>query len=156
MRLLPLLVPFLLVACVEELEVPTIGLDEVSLELSLSTQTLKLGAVDTIRVRVVNNLDIPVRLTFPTTCQVVVTVRNRAGNVVTPRDGRPQCLPVQSQLTLPIGGSQVFTTLWSGGFDFAPPDTPDKVPPGTYFVYAEMVARGYSTLAPAFSVEVTP
>jgi hypothetical protein len=142
-------------ACVQELDVPKVELDPVSLELSVSTQTLTLGRPDTIRVAVVNNLEQPVRLTFGNVCQVYVTIRNRAGDIVAPRDGRPGCLPVQSQLAIPIGGRQVFTTVWTGGFDFAPPDTPTKVPPGAYFVSAELIARGYSTLAPAFKVDVT-
>jgi len=142
--------------CVQELDIPKVGLDPVSIELSVSTQALKLGQADTIRVAVVNNLDTPVRLTFGNVCQVYVTIRNRAGEVVTPRDGRPGCLPVQSQLTLPIGGRQVYTTIWTGGYDFAPPDTPAKVPEGAYFVSAELISRGYSTFAPAFKVDVTP
>lgn len=157
MRSRPLLVALLaaLPGCVQELDVPKIGLDPVSLELSVSKQTLVLGAPDTIRVAVVNNLDTPVRLTFGNVCQIYITIRNRSGDIVTPRDGRPACLPVQSQLTLPIGGRQVFTSVWTGGFDFSPPDTPAKVPPGAYFVSAELIARGYSTFAPAYKVDVT-
>ncbi len=152
-----LLLAFLaaLPGCVQELDVPKVELDPVSLELSVSTQTLTLGRPDTIRVAVVNNLEQAVRLTFGNLCQVYVTIRNREGTIVAPRDGRPACLPVQSQLAIPIGGRQVFTTIWTGGFDFAPPDTPAKVPPGTYFVSAELIARGYSTFAPAFRVDVT-
>lgn len=154
-RLLPALLAASL-SCVQSLDVPKVGLDPVSIELSLSTLNLKLGAPDTIRVAVVNNLETPVRITFGNRCQVYVTIRSRAGEIVTPRDGRPGCLPLASELTLPIGGRQVFTTIWTGGFDFAPPDTPSKVPPGAYFVSAELIARGYSTLAPAFKVDVTP
>lgn len=156
MRRLVLAVLPLVLACQQDLQVPRVGENPVSLELQLSTLTLARGATDTIRATVVNNLDQGIRLSFGNVCQVYVTIRNQAGDVVTPRDGRPQCLPVQSQLTLPAGGRQVYTTLWTGGFDFPPQDTPAKVPPGSYFVSAELIAIGYSTLAPAFKVEVLP
>jgi hypothetical protein len=154
-RIFPLGLPLVL-GCQQELTVPTIGDDPIALELSVSTLSLRPGAADTIRVRVVNKLAQGIRLTFSSLCQVFVTVRNQAGDVVTPRDGRPQCLPVQSQLALAANGSQVFTVIWRGGFDFVPPDTPARVPPGSYFISAELLARGYSTLAPAFKVEVLP
>ncbi|MGQ0646569.1 MAG: hypothetical protein ACT4P7_03300 [Gemmatimonadaceae bacterium] len=154
-RLLP---PVLLATsgCIQEPSVPKVGLDPVSISLTVSTQTLRPGIPDTIRVTVQNNLEQPVRISFDNLCQVFVTIRNQAGDVVTPRNGRPQCLPVQSQLTLVSLGRQVFTTVWTGGFDFAPPDTQAKVPPGAYFVSAELRALGYSTLAPAFKVDVIP
>jgi hypothetical protein len=142
--------------CIQDPNVPRIGTDPVSISLAVSTQTLRLGAADTIRVTVKNNLSQTVRITFDNLCQVFVTIRNQAGDVVTPRDGRPQCLPVQSQLTLAANGSQVFTSVWTGGFDFSPPDTQAKVSPGAYFVSAQLIAVGYSTLAPAFRVDVVP
>ncbi|MBC7893935.1 MAG: hypothetical protein H7066_00890 [Cytophagaceae bacterium] len=141
-------------SCQQEPTVPKIELDPVSITLSVSTQTLRAGEADTIRVVVTNNFDSPVRLTFPTPCQVFITIRSQAGDIVTPRDGRPGCLAVSSQLTLALGGSQTFTTIWTGGYDFRPPDTSAKVPPGSYFVSAALIANGYSTLAPAFKVDV--
>ena len=143
-------------SCVQDPTVPKIGVDPVTITLSVSTQTLKLGAADTIRVVITNGLTSAVRLTFPSSCQVFVTIRSLAGDVVTPRDGRPQCLPVSSQLTLPVNGTQTFTTIWTGGFDFRPPDTTAKVPLGEYFVSAQLIANGYSTVAPAFKVAVVP
>jgi hypothetical protein len=46
--------------------------------------------------------------------------------------------------------------IWTGGYKFAPPDTPEKVPLGAYFVSAELIASGYSTFAPPFKVDVVP
>ena len=144
------------IGCVQDPTVPKIGADPVTITLSVSTQTLKLGAADTIRVVIKNDLTTAVRLTFPSSCQVFVTIRSQAGDVVTPRDGRPLCLPVSSQLTLPVNGTQTFTTIWTGGFDFRPPDTATKVPVGVYFVSAQLIANGYSALAPAFKIDVVP
>lgn len=152
-RFLPV-VGLSVLACQQEPTVPKLKLDPVSITLSVSTQTLRAGDPDTIRVVVTNNFDGTVRLLFPTPCQVFVTIRSQAGDIVTPRDGRPGCLPVGSQLTLPLGGSQTFTTIWTGGYDFKPPDTQAKVPAGAYFVSAALIASGYSTLAPAFRVDV--
>lgn len=151
-----LLAALALLGCQQEPTVPRIGLDPVSLSLSVSTQTLQAGKPDTIRAIVKNNLTSTVRLTFDNLCQVFVTVRNQAGDVVTPRDGRPRCLAIQSQMIIAANATQVITTIWTGGFDFLPDDTTAKVPPGQYFVSAQLIARGYSTLAPAFKVEVVP
>jgi hypothetical protein len=136
--------------------VPKLQEDPVSISLTVSTQRLQLGKADTIRVAIRNNLAQAVRLTFDNVCQVFVTIRDQEGDVVTPRDGRPGCLAVPTQLILQPTTPSVVTTIWTGGFDFSPPDTPDKVPPGSYFVSAQLVARGYSTLAPAFKVDVVP
>lgn len=152
-RFLPF-VGLAVLACQQEPTVPKIALDPVSITLAVSTQTLRAGDPDTIRVVVTNNLDGTVRLLFPTSCQVFVTIRSQAGDIVTPREGRPACLPVGSQLTLPLRGSQTFTTVWTGGYDFKPPDTSAKVPAGSYFVSAALIASGYSTVAPAFKVDV--
>ncbi len=141
-------------SCQQDPTIPKVKLDPVSITLSVSTQSMRAGDPDTIKVVVTNNFDGNVRLTFPTLCQVFITVRSQAGDVVTPRDGRPGCLNTVSQLVLPLGGSQTFTTIWTGGYDFKPPDTSAKVPAGTYFVSATLVANGYSTVAPAFKVEI--
>jgi hypothetical protein len=141
--------------CVQGPQIEKIGEDPISIALSLSTTSLQIGRADTIRVVVRNNLDQAVRLLFTNVCQVYVTIRNQAGDIVTPRDGRPGCLAVNSSLVLAAGGQQTFTSIWTGGFDFAPPDTPGKVPNGSYFVSAQLIASGYSTLAPAIKVDVT-
>lgn len=152
-RFLPI-VALATLSCQQDPTVPKIGTDPVSITLSVSTQTLRLGDPDTIKVVVTNNVDAEVRLLFPTTCQVFITIRSQAGDIVTPRDGRPGCLNAVSQLRIPLGGSATFTTIWTGGYDFRPPDTSAKVPPGSYFVSAALIASGYSTVAPAFKVDV--
>lgn len=152
-RFLPVVVLATL-SCQQEPTVPKVELDPVSITLSVSTQAMRAGDPDTIRVVVVNNFDGQVRLFFPTACQVFVTIRSQAGDIVTPRDGRPGCLAVGSQLTLPLGGTQTFTFVWTGGYDFKPPDTSAKVPAGSYFVSAALIASGYSTVAPPFKVDI--
>jgi hypothetical protein len=152
-RFLPVVVLATL-SCQQDPTVPKIKLDPVSITLSVSTQSMRAGDADTIKVVVTNNVDGPVRLFFPTTCQVFVTIRSREGDVVTPRDGRPACLSAGSRLDIPFGGSTTFTTVWTGGYDFKPPDTQAKVPAGSYFVSAALIASGYSTVAPAFKVDI--
>jgi len=134
--------------------VPRIGDLPVTISLRLSTLTLKAGDPDTIRVTVTNTLDQSVRLTFTGQCQVFVTVRDSDGDVVTPRDGRPECLPVPTALTLVAGGTQDYVYIWTGGYKFDPPDTPEKVPVGAYYVSADLVASGYSVVAPPFKVDI--
>jgi hypothetical protein len=141
-------------ACQQEPTVPKIGQDPVSITLSVSTQTMRVGDPDTITVVVTNNYGAEVQLFFPTICQVFITIRSQDGAIVAPRDGRPGCLAAPSRMRLPLGGSLTFTSIWTGGYDFNPPDTPAKVPPGSYFVSAALVASGYSTVAPAFKVDV--
>lgn len=149
-----LLLATVVAGCIQDPSVPKIGTDPVSISLTVSSQTLRVGAADTIRVTVKNNLTQAVRITFDNVCQVYVTIRDVAGDVVTPRDGRPDCLPIQSQLNLAAAATRVYTSVWTGGFDFSPPDTQAKVPPGTYFVSAQLIALGYSTLAPAYRIDV--
>lgn len=145
-----------LFACTQEPTIPEIGEDPVSVSLQLSTLTLATGEKDTIRAIVRNNLDRSVRLDFPGTCQVYVTIRNANGNVVTPRDGRPECLPVPSVLTIAFGSSHQVEVVWSGGFMFDPASTQERVPPGSYFVTAEVIADRYSTVSPPYKIEVQP
>lgn len=145
-----------LAACVQDPAVPRLN-SPVTLTLSLSTLTLKLGQPDTLRATLQNTLTEIVGLSFSNVCRVYFTIRNQAGDVVAPRDGRAQCVPQRSTLTIPAGGRVVYSAIWRGGFDFIPLDTPGAtVPPGTYFVSAQFIADGYSVIAPAFKVEVTP
>jgi hypothetical protein len=144
-------------SCVQEPTVPRLGEDPVTITLSLTSLTLRLGQPDTLRATIQNTLTQTVGFSFANVCRVYFTVRNQAGDVVTPRDGRAQCVAQRSTLTLPAGGRQVFTAVWRGGFDFVPLDTPGvTVPPGSYFVSAQFISEGYSVTAPAFKVDVTP
>jgi hypothetical protein len=142
--------------CTQDPSVPKFGNLPVTISFQLSTLSLKAGDPDTIRVTVTNNLDQNVRLTFGSQCQVFVTVRNSAGDIVTPRDGRPECLPIASALTLVARGTREYLTIWTGGYKFLPPDTQEKVPPGAYFVTAELIASDYSVIAPPFKVDIVP
>lgn len=153
-RLLTIALCFL--GCTQDPSVPRIGDLPVTISLRLSTLSFKAGNPDTIEVTVTNNLEENVRLTFGGQCQVFVTVRNSAGDIVTPRDGRPECLPVPSSLTLVGRGTQKYISVWTGGYKFAPPDTPEKVPPGAYYVSADLIASGYSVVAPPFKVDIVP
>lgn len=143
-------------ACVQEPTVPKVGQDPVSISLTVSSQSLKIGQPDTFKVVVRNNLASGVRLFFRTQCQVLFTVRALDGSVVTPRQGRPECIAATSQLGLAPGASQTFTTVWRGGFRFAPNDsTGERVPSGAYFASATLDAIGYTVVAPAFKISLT-
>lgn len=155
-RAFRLLIALGTLGCTQDPSVPKIGDLPVTISLRLSTLSLRAGDPDTIRVTVTNNLDQNVRLTFGGQCQVFVTVRNSAGDIVTPRDGRPECLPIPSALTLVARGSQDYMTIWTGGYKFLPPDTQEKVPAGAYYVSAELIASGYSVVAPPFKVDIVP
>lgn len=144
-----------LLSCVQEPTVPRLD-DRITVTLAVSRTTMRVGEPDTLRVTVANNLEQNVILSFSNVCRVYFTVRNQAGDIVAPRDGRAQCVPQRSTLSIPVNGRQVFTSIWTGGFDFVPLDTPAKVPPGTYFVSAQLVADGFTQIAPAFKVEVVP
>lgn len=151
-----ILTAMIFLGCQSDPVVPKVQQDPVSIQMTVSTQSLKIGDPDTIRVTIRNNLTQAVRLIFDSSCQVFVTIRSQAGDVVTPRDGRPSCLPVQTQLILQPNGTSVVTSIWTGGYDFKPPDTQEKVPAGAYFVSAQLIALGYTTLAPAYRVDVVP
>jgi hypothetical protein len=151
------LVAALLSACQEDPTVPKIGIPLVELSLSAAKQQIRVGEPDTIRVVARNTLtDAGVRLTFGSTCQILVFVRDSRGRVVVPDGGEHSCLPVPSQLTIPANQSVTQTFVWTGGTAFTPPEPPTALPPGVYFVTASIRASGYSTDAPAVRVTVSP
>jgi hypothetical protein len=143
------------VGCQQNPEVPTFSQPPVQLTMSLSTTALAIGRNDTIRVTAMNNLDQGVQLQFRTSCQIEVVIRNMQGTRVVPPVNRPVCLPLTSTLTWPANGSITQTFVWTGGLDYLPSDTQQKVPDGTYFVSATMDALGYSTFSPAIKMTVS-
>ena len=151
------LVAALLGACQEGPTVSRIGTPIVELSVTATKQEIRFGEADTIRVVARNTLtDAGVRLTFGSTCQILVYVSDSRGRVVVPQGGEHSCLPVPSLLTIGASQSVTQTVVWTGGTAFTPPESATSVPPGVYFVTASIRASGYSTDAPAVRVTVSP
>jgi len=140
-------------ACVQEATIPKIGEQVIELTIAVSHGELAPGQVDTITVSATNHLEQNVRLVFPTTCQILVYIRNRTSRLVVPEGGSYDCIPVPSQIVFPAMGTVNRQFIWQGGSDFVPPGTAARLPAGDYFVTATMNAQGYSTSA--FAVRIT-
>lgn len=143
-------------SCSQDPVVPKVGEQPIALAVALSSQTMRLGTPDTIRVTATNTLNERVVLTFATSCQITVTIRNASGDAVIPPNGRHGCVPVTSNLSISALASVTFTFVWDGRTEFLPTSSTVRVPPGSYFVSAAIDATNYSTIAPAIRVEVTP
>jgi len=134
-------------ACTQSPTVPKIEEQVIGLSIGVSDSVLVAGKLDTIRVTVTNTLDQLVRISFPTTCQVKVYIRNSSGNVVLPSGGDYQCAGIISQLTIAAKGTTVLPFVWSGGQSFLPPDPTQKLPFGVYYVTASLDTDGLSLIA---------
>jgi hypothetical protein len=108
---------------------------------------LEPGETTTITVTLTNTLDQEVQLTFPTSCQALVFIRNSAGRVVTPENGTWECASVPSSLVLATGETATYNMQWGGGIEFGPAGTSTRVPPGSYLASAELRADGYHAIA---------
>jgi hypothetical protein len=147
----------LLGACQEEPTVPKLGTPLVERTLSATKQESRIGEPDTIRVVARNTLpDAGIRLNFGSTCQILVFVHDSRGRVVVPAGGSHTCVPVPSQLTIPASQSVTHTVVWTGGDAFTPPIPPTSLPPGVYFLTAQIRASGFSADAAPLRVTVNP
>jgi hypothetical protein len=142
-------------SCVEEATVPKIGEQPIELKVAVSASTIRVGEVDTITVTATSLFDEPVRLVFPTMCQIRAYVRNATGRVVVPGAGY-SCLEVPSQIIFQPRGVVTRLFIWHGASEFTPPGSGAPLPPGDYYVTAEMAADEYSTAAFAVRITVTP
>jgi hypothetical protein len=140
-------------ACVQDPTIPKLGNRTIELRVQVSTQQLAQGQADTISIVAVNHLPDQVRILFNSTCQILVYVRTKAGEAVIPESGEYECIPVASQMVIAGNGTVTKTFIWKGGTAFDPPGSPTRLPPGDYFVSANMDADGFSV--PAFAVKVT-
>jgi hypothetical protein len=141
------------VGCQQEPTIPKLTPGPVILTIAASRTTFTVGSPDTILVTATNTLTQGVRLDFESTCTIVLTIRNQAGAVVVTQPPST-CIRVPTTVLIPARGAITRTFVWTGGFDVDPPDTPAKVPPGTYYASASMVARNYSTFVPAIKIDV--
>ena len=134
-------------ACVEEATVPPLPEQILPTTISASDRDLAPGESTTLTIRIENTLEEVVRLTFPTSCQALVFIRNASGRVTTPENGTYECASVPSLLTIQPGDTASFTSVWGGGIEFGAPGTSARVPAGDYFASAEFRADGYFAIA---------
>jgi hypothetical protein len=148
MKLLAVLAIVLACAgCVEEATISPFPEQIIPATITATDSDLQPGETTTLTVTLENTLDQEILLTFPTSCQALVFIRNSAGRVTTPENGTWECASVPSSLTIGIGQKATFTLQWGGGIEFGPAGTSTRVPPGSYFASAELRADGYHAIA---------
>lgn len=143
-----------LAGCVQDPTVPKLAVPPIALAMTFSTKIFRLGKADTIRVTAINSFSQSATILFSTSCQIVLTIRNAAGDPVVPPGGKPLCVNVVSRLSIASGDSVIRRFVWNGATNFMPPGSVTPLPPGTYFVSASMSGTNYSTFAPAVKVDL--
>jgi hypothetical protein len=135
--------------CVQDPTVPKVDTEPpVELIVTVSDTLLVLGETpDTITVTLVNTLNQTIELDFPTLCQIQLYIRDASNRIVLPKGGSYVCGPVPTTLTMAANTLQTDTFEWTGGQGFTAPDSETKLPAGTYYVWAEIHASNYSTVA---------
>ncbi len=134
-------------ACVERADFAPYPEQVLDARILASDRDLLPGEATTLTVSVTNTLDEPVRLTFPTTCQALVFIRNAQGRVTTPEDGTYECASVPSAVDIPVGETAEYQFVWGGGIEFGPPGSSTRVAPGSYYASAELRADGHTAIA---------
>jgi len=152
-RLPKLLVLLACAACVEEAKLAPFPEQIIPADITSTDSDLAPGESTTLTVTLTNTLDQLVRLEFPTQCQALIFIRNAAGRVFTPSNGSYQCASVPSTFSIEVGKSKTFQNQWGGGVEFGPAGTSQRVPPGTYYAYAELRASNYHAIA--FPITIT-
>ncbi len=143
-------------SCVQDPVIPKEKAPPIVLSMDFSTKTFRLGKADTIRVTATNNFTESATLRFASDCQIVVTIRNAAGDAVVPPNGRPLCVNIVTTLVIKAGESAVKRFVWNGANNFTPPGSITPLPPGVYFVSASINGTNYSTVAPAVKIDLVP
>ena len=146
-----LLLPALF-ACVEEAPVAPFPVQDLVATITASDRDLQVGETATLTVSLTNPFDETVQLTFPTSCQAVVFIRDSRGRVTTPASKQYVCDALSSVLILAAGETKTFTTLWGGGVEFGAAGSSERVPPGSYYASGEL--RADQTHAIAFPITI--
>jgi hypothetical protein len=139
-------------ACVEEAPPNPVPEQIIPAQITATDRDLQPGENTTLTVTITNTLEEDVQLTFPTSCQALIFIRNSEGRVFTPENGTYKCAAVPSQVTIAVGASKTYNVTWGGGIEFGPAGTSPRVPPGSYFASAELRADNY--LAIAFPITI--
>jgi hypothetical protein len=133
--------------CVEEAPVTPFPRQVIPAVITASDRALQPGETATLTVSLTNTLDEEVRLTFPTSCQAIVLIRDSRGRVTTPASGDYLCAEVPSSFTLAPGQTKTFDSVWGGGVEFGAAGTSERVPPGEYYASGELRSEGYLAIA---------
>jgi hypothetical protein len=141
-------------ACVEQPPVQPLPEQIIPTNITASDRDLQPGENTTLTVTITNTLDEEVELVFPTQCQALFFIRNAAGRVMTPENGTHQCATVPSLLVIAAGAAKTFTMQWGGGVEFGAAGTSTRVPPGSYYAWAELRADNYHAIAFPISIVV--
>jgi hypothetical protein len=144
--LVVMLIPAVL-ACVEEAPIAPFPRQVIPATITSSDTDLEPGETATLTISLTNTLEEEVQLTFPTSCQAIVFIRDERGRVTTPPNGQYLCAAVPSLLTLAAGETKTFTREWGGGVDFGAAGTSERVPPGSYYASGELRSEGYLAIA---------
>jgi hypothetical protein len=141
------------VACVQEPTIPKIGDPNVAMQLTVSASQLAPGQIDTITVTVSSHDSLQLRILFPSSCQVLLYIRNSRSRTVVPSGGEYDCVSVPSQLTIPAGGTTTQQFFWAGVSALEPSAGAPRLPDGDYYVSASMTTSGVNAVA--FAKKVT-
>ena len=144
--LIALLLPAV-AACVEEATITPFPQQVIPTTITTSDTDLQPGETATLTISITNTLEEQVQMTFPTSCQAVVFIRNDNGRVTTPPNGQYLCAAVPSSLILAPGETKTFTREWGGGVDFGAAGTSERVPAGSYYASGELRSDGYLAIA---------
>ena len=139
-------------SCVEKAPPNPVPEQIIPAQITATDRDLLPGENTTLTVTLTNTLEEEVQLTFPTSCQALIFIRNSQGRVLTPENGNYLCAAVPSQVTIPVGAAKTYTVTWGGGIEFGPAGTSPRVPAGSYFASAELRADNY--LAIAFPITI--
>ena len=140
------------VSCVEKAPPNPVPEQIIPAQITATDRDLLPGETTTLTVTLTNTLEEEVQLTFPTSCQALIFIRNSEGRVFTPENGDYFCAAVPSQVTIPVGATKTYTVTWGGGIEFGPAGSSPRVPAGSYFASAELRADNY--LAIAFPITI--
>lgn len=156
-RLLPAAFAVMLAgsACVQDPTIPSFGDQAIDLRIAISRQIIRVGEVDTITITATSNLDQTARIVFPSTCQMLIYIRNASGRVSAPENGLYDCVPVPSQLVLAAKASASQKYVWAGFAQLGPTGT-TSLPVGDYYISGRIDAQNYSTVAFAVRVTIAP
>jgi len=145
-RAVPALLCLLATGCVEKADLPTVPEQILPMQLAATLRTLSRGQSTVLTVSLTNTLEEVVRLSFPSTCQVRLYIRDSGNRLAAPKTAY-SCATVPSLITLPPSQTRTFDFTWSGESELGPPGSGTALPAGSYYASAEMLADGYTGVA---------
>jgi hypothetical protein len=143
----------LVVACSGDLSGPRSEAGLV-LEASLSSPSIEEGQIDTLTVTLTNTNPVPITLHFNSGCQILPYVTDAGGDMVVPSDGGWACTLNLSSRTVAPHESQSVEFVWTGGLAFAPGPPTQRLPRGTYRVFARLDSREVRLATERIAVEL--